>query len=191
MFLVAHNRIYESSDRIAVVNEIKSSISKSYLGLYSFRFPVGVFLLFWSILRRYIFPIISLSHCYALTSDLSLLLEVFCSFNLSSASLLFLIYLFFAHNHKVEVEPVLYILFIHNDAMSSGYGYRISFMPIWFVFWSKFVALPFMMFLVALNHIFEGSDSIVDAKEIKFSVSSAFNAIFNVSIGVIFSFLFW
>ncbi|RVW30232.1 Heat shock cognate protein 80 [Vitis vinifera] len=33
----------------------------------------------------------------------------------------------------------------------------------------KFVALPFMMFLVALNHIFEGSDSIVDAKEIKFS----------------------
>lgn len=71
-----------------------------------------------------------LSHCYALTSDLSLLLEVFCSFNLFSASLLFLIYLFFAHNHKVEVEPVLYILFIHNDAMSSGYGYRISFMPI-------------------------------------------------------------
>lgn len=61
MFLVAHNRIYESSDRIAVVNEIKSSISQSYLGLYSFRFPVGVFLLFWSILRRYIFPIISVS----------------------------------------------------------------------------------------------------------------------------------
>ena len=47
-----------------------------------------------------------------------------------------------------------------------------------------------MMFLVALNHIFEGSDSIVDAKEIKFSVSSVFNVIFNVSIGVIFSFLF-